>query len=160
MPIRKRLTEKERIKRQLPKGWSRAIKHPLVAKLCYNGVPFDPTPKNIVRAISQTKSWKGASWTEKVFVQALDLIMEKAFGVGILEPEAYNRLQDHLINNDTKIQVADFRTWHVWLWDIYHDGYKLQDMETGDLELPSPAKLIKKSKRKPTIKRRKVVKPK
>lgn len=168
MPIKKRLTEAQRLKRQLPKGWRNALRHPLLAKICYRNELFNPTPANIVKAINQTKGWKGATWAEKVFVQALDLIMEKAYGVGILDVDAYNRLQDHLIGNDNKMQAYDWRIWHTWLWDIYHDHYKLQDMEAGDLELPEPPKPVLKLKRKvvpkPTPKakpkRRKVIKPK
>jgi hypothetical protein len=146
MPIKRRLSDEERLQRQLPKNWDKALHHPLLAKLCYKRTAFDPTPANIVRAINMTKGWKGATYTEKVFVQALDLVLEKAYGIPVLEPDTYNRLQDHLINNEDKIAKESLLAWQVWVWDIYHDHYKLQDMEAGELHIPLP--VLTKPKRK------------
>lgn len=158
MPIAKRLTEAERLNRILPKGWRSAIQHPIIKKLIHGG--FDPSPRSIVNAINTTKTWKGATWEQKVFVHALDIILEKAYGEGILDVDAYNRLQDHLTNNEHKMQASDWRVWHIWVWDVYHDHFKLHDMEPGELVLPSPKKRLPIKKKRPVKKRpkRKVAK--
>ena len=134
MAIKKRLTPEQRAKKLITPQHRRALRHPLIRSLCYNN--FDPTPIAVLDAIGIVKSWKGATWTQKVLVLALDLIMDKAFGIEVLDPDTYNRLQDHIANNENKMQDASPRVWHTWIWDIYHDGYHLQDMEAGDLELP------------------------
>lgn len=144
MPIAKRLSQEERVKKQLPKGWSRASKHPLIQKLCYGRKVSNA---DVVQAIAMTRKWKGATWWQKVFTISLDLVLEKAFGEGILAPDIYNRLQDHLENNENKIHNEDIRTWMTYMWDFYHDHYGLHEMEPGDLELPKPVRKIKKSKR-------------
>jgi|SRR6056297_761650 len=145
MPIKKRLTEQQRLRKQLPKGWRRAVEHPLIKKL-----PIKPTPQYIAKAIKTTKSWKGASWDQKIFTVCLDLVLDKAFDQPLLELEAFNRLQEHIENNQSKIYRDDWRAWHVWIWDVYHDGMGLFDMEAGTLRLPeiAPKKRIKKPRRK------------
>ena len=153
MPIKKRLTEKQRIKKQLPKGWKSALRHPLMQKICYKKT-FDPTASNVIQAIKLTSNWRGASWAEKVFTLALDIILEKSTGTGVLATENYNRLQDHLEGNDTKMYSADMRIWMVWCWDIYHDHYKLYDIEPGALVLETPKlSSVKKRRKKLVIKR-------
>lgn len=156
MPIKRRLTEDERLKRQLPKNWRSAFRHPLLQKFTY-GNGWTLTPRNLLRAIDTTVKWKGASYTEKAIVLALDIILERAYGTPLLEPETYNRLQDHLENNQHKIQAENFRAWHIWCWDIYHDHYKLYDMEPGTLELPTIPKQVKKIVRR-KLKRKKLLK--
>lgn len=155
MPIAQRLTPEQRLNKTLPKGWRSALRHPLIQKLCYGGA-FNPTPANISQAIKLTKSWKGASWAEKVFVLALDIIMEKGLGVSVLDPDTYNRLNEHLANNDNKMQAANWRIWHTWCWDIYHDGYGLLDLEEGELDLPRPRRIVKKKLVKARKRKRKV----
>lgn len=156
MPIKRRLTDDQRLRRQLPKGWKAAIRHPLLSQLCYGATSFDPTPANIVKAIITTKSWKGASWREKVFVLCLDIVLERAFGVTVLEPDNYNRLQEHLTNNNEKLYVGDWQAWHVFIWDVYHDGMGLLNMEPGDLALAP----VKPPKRKPVVKKKRKKLPK
>lgn len=158
MPIKKRLTAEERIKKQLPKGWRSALTHPLMKKQTYGVWGFDPTPKNIAEAIRLTKGWKGASFQQKLFVITLDLIMEKAFDRAVLEPDTYIRLQDHLESNQEKMRSESNTTWQTWCWDYYNDSYGLENFEAGTLLLETPIK--RKLKKKPvTIKRRKI-KPK
>jgi hypothetical protein len=156
MPIKKRLSEDQRIKKQLPKHWRAAFRHPLLKKFTY-GNGWTLTPKSLAHAIEKTAKWKGASYTEKCLVLALDTILEKSHGISVLEPETYNRLQAHLESSQTKIEAENFRAWHIWCWDIYHDHYRLHDMEVGDLRLPEPPKSTRKALRK-KIKRRKLLK--
>ena len=150
MPIKKRLTEKQRLTRSLPKGWKSALRHPLLKALTHAD-HFNPTPINVSKAISTVSSWRGASDVEKVFVLALDLVMEKAYGEGVLSESNYNRLWDHLVNNEHKLD-----TWarQTFLWDIYHDHYGLVPLENGALELPKPKIVIKKKVRKKRILKR------
>lgn len=153
MPIKKRLTEKERLKKQLPKGWEQTLVHPLMRKVTHAG-NFDPTPANAVKAIRLTKGWKGASYTEKLFVLCLDLLMEKAFGYGVLDPDNYNRLQDHMENSQGKMQAESFSTWMTWCWDYYHDHFGLHNLEGGTLALPVTVKVRRvKPKMKPKRKK-------
>lgn len=154
MPIKKRLSTKQRLNRQLPKGWRNTLQHPIMKKLIYDG-SIDTSTESVVAVLKSVKGWKGASWREKVFILALDLIMEKSTGKSLLDPDAYNRLQDHLTNNEHKM-YADNTAWMTYIWDIYHDHYKLQKMETGDLRLDSKPKLkiTKKKPKKIKLKRR------
>ena len=135
MAFKKRLTEAQRLKKQLPKGWKHTLAHPLMQKLTYGTDGFKPTPQNVIKAIRLTKSWKGASYQEKLFVLCLDLLMEKAYGQGVLDPDNYNRLQDHMENNQDKVQAESMKTWQTWCWDYYNDYYGLQDVEDGTLTL-------------------------
>lgn len=139
MAIKKRLSAEERIKKRLPKGWRACLKHPLMQKLCFTG-KFDPTPVNVDTAIGMTKSWKGATYQQKAFTHVLDILLEKSGRKGILTAEQYERLQDHLTLNLDKIEQSDWHTWHIWLWDVYHDFYRLHDLETGGLTLPTPTR--------------------
>lgn len=143
MPIKRRLNPEQRAKKIITPQHRRTLRHPLMQKICYGGA-FEPTAVNMAEAIQLTKSWKGASWTQKVFVQALDILMEKAFDISVLDPETYNRLQEHLKNNDDKMYAANWRIWHIWVWDVYHDHYRLHDMAPGDLTLPTPPKVKRK----------------
>jgi hypothetical protein len=154
MPIKRRLSEAERLKKALPKGWRSTLAHPLMQKITHNKT-FDPTPKNVIKAIKLTKSWKGASYTEKLFVMILDLLMEKAYGRGVLDPDTYNRLQDHMESNQGKIQAESYGIWMTWCWDYYHDHYGLQNVEDGTLVLPSTVN-VRKVKPKMKLKRRKL----
>lgn len=136
MGIKKRLTNDQRVKRQLPKGWKAALTHPLMQKASRaSGIT---KPKHIVDAIYLTSKWKGATWGQKVFVLALDTVMEKAFDKAILTPDNYNRLQEHLMTNDDKMFAASFLPWMIWCWDLHHDHYKLHDLANGELSLRTP----------------------
>lgn len=155
MAFIKRTTPEQRAKKIVTVKYRRALKHPLLKKLCYGVSGFDPTPMNIVNAIELTKKWKGATYQQKVVTLALDIVLEKAFGEGILEPGTYNRLQDHLESNDTKILAENFTVWQTWMWDIYHDYYGLYDINPGELELPKLTTPKRPKPKKKTIKRRK-----
>ena len=119
--------------------------------MVYHG--FDTSPKHVVATINAVKSWKGASWNQKVFVQALDLLLEKAYDRSLLDPDTYNRLQEHLHSNEHKMQAADWLAHHVWVWDIYHDYFKLQNVENGTLTLPELFKTKKRPIKKPPKKK-------
>lgn len=161
MPIKKRLSETERVRKQLPDGWRHAINHPLMRKQCYGHTGFDASPKNIVTAINMVKGWRGATFQQKLFVITLDLIMEKAYGEGLLDPDNYNRLQEHLDNNQDKMKAENHNVWQTWCWDFYHDHYGLQKYNAGALileELPKPKKKIVKKIKKSALKRIKKIK--
>lgn len=150
MPIKRRLTPEEQLKKKLPKGWRTTIRHPLLAKMTYGDVPlFEPTPENVVAAITRTRGWKGASWAEKVFTIAFDLVSEKGHGEGVLDVDTYNRLQEHLQNNDDKLRKDDWRLWHLWIWDVFHDHYGIYDLQPGELDL-NPYAPRKRIKRRPS----------
>lgn len=154
MPFKKRLSDTQRLKKQLPKGWRATLAHPLMKKITYGSYGFKPTPQNVIKAIKLTKSWKGASYTEKLFVLCLDLLMEKAYGKGVLDPDTYNRLQDHMESNQGKVQTESMSIWMIWCWDYYHDHYKLFDMEDGSLILPTTVNVPRvRSKVKPKRKK-------
>lgn len=155
MAIKKRLTPEQRAQAMLPTGWRRALRHDLLKKQYYK--QQRPTAIEVASAINMVKGWKGATWDQKVFVMSLDMIMEKAFGQGILDPDTYNRLSEHLYNNEPKIQAASFTAWHVYVWDIYHDGFGLDDMKPGELYLPP---LLKKAKNGKKKKKRRILKRK
>lgn len=149
MPIVKRLSPEERLKKQLPKGWKATLAHPLMKKITYGPSGFNPTPKNVVQAINITKSWKGATYQQKLFVLCLDLLMEKAYGRSVLDPDNYNRLQDHMESNQDKMQSKEMSVWMIWCWDYYHDFYKLHDLENGTLVL---RRTVNRKKIKPKAK--------
>lgn len=149
MVIKKRLTEKERLKKQLPSGWKATLAHPLMKKISYGVNGFKPTPQNVLAAIKLTKSWKGATFQQKLFVLCLDLLMEKAYGQGVLDPDTYNRLQDHMESNQSKMQSENMSVWQTWCWDYYNDHYKLQEVEDGELLLP---RTVNTRKVKPLVK--------
>lgn len=151
MAIAKRLSAEERadkaekrLRESLPKGWDRATLHPLLLKICYDK-RFEPTAYNVFNAIRTVKGWRGATDTEKVFVLALDLVMEKAFGEGVIEPDTYNRLWDHLLNNEENLE---FYPKQVFLWDIFNDHYGLNNIEPGGLHLPERFRKIKLKRKK------------
>ena len=152
MPIQKRLTEAQRkrersrrLSQSLPKGWKQAIRHDLIQRLTYNR-NFDQSAEGVDRAIRRVTGWKGASDIEKVFVLALDLLLEKGTGEGVLDPDQYNRLWEHLLRNDDKLEFGPRQT---FIWDIYHDHFKLNNYEAGELSLPEiPRKVKIKLKRK------------
>lgn len=153
MPIQKRLKSTERIKlrrkrlsESLPKGWQSALQHPLMLGLCYQNTKFNPTPENVDQAIREVRGWKGATDIQKVFVLALDLLLEKGTGEGFLEPDVYNRLWEHLLRNEDKLEYWPKQT---FVWSIYHDHFKLNQYEAGQLQLPKPPRKVKlKLKRK------------
>jgi len=153
MAIKKRLSESERLRKQLPKGWRRTLNHPLMKKIIYNG-NFDPQPRNVVKAIRLTKGWRGASYTEKLFVLCLDLLMEKVYGEGILDVDTYNRLQDHMQSNQAKMQNESLSTWMVWSWDYYHDHCKLFDIPDGSLELSTTVNVQDRQHKKASKRKR------
>ena len=161
MPIKRRLSEKERLKKQLPHGWNKALEHPLMKKLTHGDSGFNPTPRNVIQAINRTKGWKGATYKEKLFVLCLDLIMEKAYGEGkgVIDPYTYNRLQDHMESNQTKMQAESMIIWMTWCWDYYHDHYRLFNTKDGSLELPVTVNRHK-DKRKTKVKLKKLSKHK
>jgi hypothetical protein len=146
MAFKKRLSTEERAKKRkqrliasLPKGWKAALNHKLLRHVCAFQ-HFDPTPENILEAIAIVKSFRGASDIQKVFVLAFDIVLEKGTGEGVLSPDAYNRLWDHLISNENKL---DYWSQMIWRWDIYHDSYGLTKYEPGQLALAEPPRKIK-----------------
>lgn len=148
MPIKKRPSQKQRIKRKLPKGYRAVLRHPLLCKLTYGDNPiYNPGPEELIRAIDLTKKWKGASWEQKIFVLAFDLVLEKATGTGVLDAATADRLHSHLESNQSKIQSASYGAWMLWCWDIWHDHYGLYDIEAGELDLPKPITASKPRKR-------------
>ena len=143
MPIKKRLSPEERLSSILGTEWSDALRYPLIAGIVHFG-KYDTSTKNVAKAIEQTSGWRGASFTDKVFVLLLAAILYRKNGESFLTNANYDRLRKHLLEHETDVLNSCGVTYHgPLLWDLP----RLSRIPIGELRLPGQANAKPKRQR-------------
>jgi hypothetical protein len=149
MAIKRRLTDEERFQTEVGPNWKQALLHPLLYGMVqFAKYPSDPA--SITKAIGRVRSWKGAHYTDKVFVFLLASVLYRANGESFLQNAAYDKLRDHLFRHEQDVLESCGLHFHgpmVW------DHRKLTKVTPGELSLPAAAG--KKPKRKKLKRHRK-----
>lgn len=117
MPIKKRLTETERVSKTLGKGWEQCFMYGTLAGIV-KFTRYDASPKNIARALKQVRGWQGASYQDKVVIFTLSSIMWRSFGESPLTDFQYDKLFKHLLDHENDILASAGLHYHqAFVWD-------------------------------------------
>lgn len=156
MPIKRRSTPEERATKLLGTKYKSCLRHPYLQALVRFG-KYNTSPINIMRAIEETRGWKGPSYADKVFVYLLCSIMWRGHGESYLTDSNFDKLRKHLEEHAQDILDKHGVLWHgIMLWD----ERQLRRFNKNDMLLPKPKRAKVKLTEKPKVKRRRKLKPK